>query len=98
MAKASLVCHSCGAAAEILDRVGRKDECDSCAADLHVCKNCSHYDTSSYNECRETSADRVVDKEHANFCDFFAPGGGSGESSASRDDMMAAAEALFKKG
>jgi hypothetical protein len=25
----------------------------------------------SYNECRETSADRVVDKEKENYCDYF---------------------------
>ena len=77
--------------------MGRKDECDSCRADLHVCKNCNHYDVSSYNECREPSADRVVEKESGNFCDFFSPmsdGAGLGES---RDAMLSAAEALFKK-
>ena len=90
-------CHNCNAKVEVLDRVGRKDECDHCKADLHVCKNCQHYDETSYNECRETSADRVVEKEASNFCDFFTPMGGEHDKGDSKADMMAAAEALFNK-
>jgi hypothetical protein len=50
------------------------------------------------NQCRESSADRVVDKERSNFCDWFKPrAGGGGTGAPSRDSMKAAAEALFKK-
>jgi len=64
----------------------------------HVCRNCIHHDRSYNNECRESQADRVVDKEHFNFCDYFSPkGGGTGDGTSSRDAMRAAAEALFKK-
>lgn len=50
---------------------GRGDGCPSCGSDVKVCLNCRFYDTSAYNECREPSAERVVDKAKANFCEFF---------------------------
>lgn len=76
--------------------VGRRDECLHCRADLHICKNCKHYDKNSYNECRETSADVVKEKERANFCDYFeAQSEGSVVDKAAQ--LKAAAEALFKK-
>jgi hypothetical protein len=39
----------------------------------------------------------VVDKERANFCDYFRPKAGIGGGTATRDAMKAAAEALFRK-
>jgi hypothetical protein len=62
-----------------------------------VCKNCIHHERLYNNECRETLADRVVDKEKANFCDYFSPKAEGGSGAASKDAMKAAAEALFKK-
>ncbi len=76
----------------------RQDTCEHCGRSTHACKNCEHYDTAFNNLCRETSADRVVEKESSNFCDFFKPstrGPGAGSKSAS--DMKSAADALFKK-
>jgi hypothetical protein len=49
------------------------------------------------NECRESQADRVVEKEKANFCDYFKPSGSSSGNAASRDSLKSAADALFKK-
>ncbi len=80
-----------------LGKIGFRDECDSCRSDLHVCKNCEFYDPKAYNECRETSADVVREKERANFCDFF---NGREAGAAVMDkaaQLKAAAEALFKK-
>lgn len=54
-----------------MDRVGRRDECSHCGADLHCCRNCEFYDPTSYNECREPVADRVKEKDRSNFCDWF---------------------------
>jgi hypothetical protein len=34
--------------------------------------NCTHYDPRAYNGCREPHAERVLDKDRSNFCDFFA--------------------------
>lgn len=76
---------------------GRQDTCRKCGRDTKVCKNCIFHDRTANNECRENQADRVVDKERSNFCDYFKPKSGSGSGAASRDAMKAAAEALFKK-
>jgi len=52
----------------------------------------------SNNSCRENQADRVVDKERSNFCDYFRPSDRAPATAASsRDAMKAAADALFKK-
>lgn len=87
-------CFSCGTENTVSERVGRRDECEKCMADLHVCKNCRFYDSSAYNECKETSADVVREKESSNFCDFFEPGGGTYQKSQ-KDELLAQAEALF---
>lgn len=58
---------------------------------------CTHYDAKAYNACREPAADRVVDKERANFCDFFTPFAGQHDMDAKADDARAKLEALFKK-
>ncbi|MBF0341324.1 MAG: hypothetical protein HQL95_10245 [Magnetococcales bacterium] len=39
--------------------------------DTRVCLNCRFHDPGSYNECRETVAERIVDKDKANFCEEF---------------------------
>lgn len=80
-----------------MDKVGFREECLSCRADVHCCKNCDFYDPKSYNECRETSADVVRDKDRANHCDFFRPNLQGKEKINQADAMKAAAEALFKK-
>lgn len=76
--------------------MGRRDECEKCSADLHVCKNCRFYDEASYNECKEPAADVVREKESSNFCDFFESGASRFEKSNSKD-LLAQAEALFGK-
>jgi hypothetical protein len=58
---------------------------------------CQFYDPKAYNECRESSADRIVDKEKANFCDYFKIGSGGNEADKARQDALAKAAALFKK-
>jgi|TARA_Y100000780_G_C13696111_1_gene423234 hypothetical protein len=40
-------------------------------------------------------ANRVLEKEKANFCDFFKLGGGS-NSGEEKQDLLDAANALFK--
>lgn len=96
MAATHVTCFNCGTQVPVLGTVGRREECHKCHADLHVCKNCQHYDKNAYNECREPSADVVLEKERSNFCDYFTPGAG-GSSQDKAKDLRAAAEALFKK-
>lgn len=77
--------------------VGRRDVCPSCMTDIRCCKMCQYYDIKAYNDCRETSADRIVDKEKANFCDYFKIGSSEVDPDQSRKDALAKAAALFKK-
>ncbi len=76
-----MICHFCQTdLSQILPERGaipRYASCPKCHRDVKVCLNCRHFDRASYNECRETSAPRVTDKEKANHCDFFQPGSGN---------------------
>jgi hypothetical protein len=65
------LCHKCKNEINIPKTVGRKDACPLCQADLRCCLNCSHYNPSYYNQCIESQAERVLDKDRANFCDYF---------------------------
>lgn len=92
-----IVCFSCKKINSYSGPIGFRDECLHCRSDSHVCKNCEFYDAKAYNECRETSADVVREKDRANFCDFFTPR----QRGLGADDQKAklemAADALFKK-
>ncbi|MCP5039410.1 MAG: hypothetical protein GY944_00185 [bacterium] len=91
-------CFVCNARAELTSdrRVGFRDSCDQCGADLHICSNCAFHDPAAYNDCRETSAERVTDSERANHCDWFSPSDEEGGEST-RTDSLAGLDALFKK-
>ncbi len=92
-----LTCYKCEKELSLSSesKIGRQEECPHCYASLHCCKMCFFYDQSSYNECKEPMANRVLDKEKANFCDFFKLGNG-GNGGESKDTLMDAANALFK--
>ncbi|HEY2526194.1 MAG TPA: hypothetical protein VGI29_14120 [Candidatus Binataceae bacterium] len=97
-------CWNCGHRIETAERVGFHAHCERCDRPLHVCHNCSLYDASYNNQCRETMAERVVDKERSNFCEYFAPAaaGGAGKRNAAAPrppgrDARAELDALFKK-
>ena len=89
-------CWHCGNDLGPLD-YGRADTCSKCGKDTRVCKNCEFFDPAVNNQCHETQADRVVEKERSNFCDYFKPSTRGGSGAASRDSLKSAAEALFKK-
>ncbi len=58
---------------------------------------CRFFDQKAYNQCREPSAERIIDKEKANFCDYFSLGDSVGAEISEKDKFLSAAEALFKK-
>lgn len=45
--------------------------CASCAADLHTCTNCRHFDSSAPLECRQPLSQRVAAKAKRNDCELF---------------------------
>ncbi|MCB1670856.1 MAG: hypothetical protein R3F41_20190 [Gammaproteobacteria bacterium] len=69
-----LHCWKCGALLpEMRFPYSRYEECSTCKADLHVCRLCREYDPAIANACREERAEFVLDKEKANFCDYYRP-------------------------
>ena len=93
-------CFACNARVELAagERIGFRDTCSSCEADLHVCRNCAHHDASAYNECRESNAEWVSDRERGNRCDYFVLGDHAGdEVAASAAAARSPLDALFKK-
>jgi len=93
-----LVCWQCGESLRGVPRpIRRLTRCPTCRADLHVCRLCRHYDPRVLGECRHDRADRVVDKESANFCTYFRPRPGAHESSpdTAADAARGELEALF---
>ena len=90
-------CWYCGAGLTAAE-YGRQETCQKCRRDTKVCKNCEFYDLKSNNQCHEPQADRQVEKERSNFCDYFKPRLGSkGVGGPTVDAAKAAAEALFKQ-
>ncbi len=92
-------CHKCQKELPYKDDtpIGRSDRCPYCNADLRVCLACKFFDKSSYNECKEPVAERVVEKEKANFCDYYKYGLSSNLKSLTKEEILAKANALFKK-
>ncbi len=93
------LCHACQRELALKDKPGRKDCCPYCEAELHCCLNCRFYVPGMHNDCQETQAERVPDKERANFCDYFVfkdsqrVQGQDNEGNKARDQF----EALFGK-
>ena len=91
-------CHHCRNELKIDSKVPFRSECPHCRFALHCCLNCRFYAPGKHNDCAEPGADRVVDKDRANFCEYFAikdlPGP---PSMPGKDKARDAAEALFKK-
>jgi protein-tyrosine-phosphatase len=56
---------------------------------------CQFFDKAAYNECREPMANRILEKETANFCDYFKVGG-AGKAGNDKDQLVDAANSLFK--
>ena len=94
------LCFSCGAKRDAFDKPGRAETCPVCNADLHCCCNCEFSDPGTYNDCRETQAERVLEKDRSNFCDYFAFRQGAGSrpgSGAFSGVKRNPLDALFKK-
>jgi len=63
-------CPKCGEEWEIKGPIGFREECPECAAFLHTCANCVHYEAGVHG-CRIPTTDAVHDRESVNFCEEF---------------------------
>jgi hypothetical protein len=77
-------------------KVVRTEVCDSCRSDLHACRSCIFYSESAYNRCSEPQAERVVDKDRSNFCDFFRFREGKGGKGSGSSETLKKLDDLFK--
>ncbi|MBN1283513.1 MAG: hypothetical protein JXA24_07075 [Proteobacteria bacterium] len=91
-------CSFCGREVELIYRkVGRQDTCPHCGRDLHACLQCRFYDRSFHNQCRESQAAMVGDKERSNFCEFFEFGRDAQAERAKQEESRKRLEGLFRK-
>ena len=93
-------CWKCGTTIDLTprSRVSRNDSCQHCHSDLHACKNCRFHDPTVHNQCRETQAEWVSDRERANFCDYFSPSATTAGASpgAAAQNAKSAFDRLFE--
>ena len=50
-----------------------KGPCPKCAAPLHCCKQCAHFEPSTRFQCRKPIAVRIAAKDQPNECELFSP-------------------------
>ena len=93
------ICHACGKEFPREIKVGRKDTCNACGADLRCCLNCTFHDRSAPKQCKEPVAELVKEKTKATFCDYFTAADNRPAAAAGSqiDDARKALDSLFKK-
>ncbi len=93
-----LLCWNCGTNLDDTPRpISRHATCPECFNELHCCRLCRHYDPKRTMQCFEDRADPPLQKENANFCDFYSPRFGAYEGSTTTKSEGARKEldALF---
>jgi predicted RNA-binding Zn-ribbon protein involved in translation (DUF1610 family) len=63
-------CGACGIVLPIA--TASLEQCPSCRAAIHACRQCTHFDTSRRFECTQTIPERVADKHVRNDCALFS--------------------------
>ena len=88
-----------GCAALLPTGIDPQGKCPRCGFELHSCKQCAYFDTSSRFECTRPIPQRIAKKDAKNDCSFYAPRlTVERETSTSRPlDARSAFENLFKK-
>ena len=96
-------CPNCGRNVAASGAVSSETRCPHCAAYLHACRACRHFDTSARWECRAPITAVVTDKSGPNTCPSFAARivldttGKRTGSSGSSNDPKAQFDSLFKR-
>ena len=94
----SLACYKCNSTLNLsnTDNIPRSEECPSCYSNIRCCMMCEFYDKNFYNECKEPSAERHLEKEKANFCDYYKLNL-SAQYESQKSVALSMADSLFKK-
>ncbi len=90
----------CGSCAALLPPdIDFTGKCPRCGFELHSCKQCAYFDTSSRYECTQPISARLPKKDSRNQCSFYSPRTTvERETSSSRPlDARQAFENLFRK-
>jgi len=99
--KQRIVCWRCGTAlgSEQLP-VTRLEQCHHCHAELHVCRMCRSWNPRYTSKCSHDHAEPPLERERANFCQYFRPAAGANHGGGMPADAGARAdlEALFGDG
>jgi hypothetical protein len=103
-ATAVVRCFNCGHQTSPAEPIGLDSVCAKCGEDLHICRNCLHFDPLARWECRQTLPAPVRTKNTRNACELFTPqtvldatGKRASKPEGGPADPRAAFEALFKK-
>lgn len=96
-------CPNCGRSVVAFGTVRFESQCPHCAAPLHACRACRHFDTGARWECRAPVTAPVAEKSKANTCTLFearlvldATGKRAGVPGSS-NDPKSQFESLFKR-
>jgi hypothetical protein len=102
-ATAVVRCFNCGHQTSPAEEITRDSVCEKCGEDLHICRNCIHFDPGAHWECRKEIPAPVRSKTTRNQCELFTPQtvldatGRRASGPAAAPDARAAFDALFKK-
>ena len=62
-------CSQCGTSLQ--EQIDLTSKCPKCSFELHSCKQCTHFDTSSRFDCTELITERIFPKDKANKCALY---------------------------
>jgi predicted RNA-binding Zn-ribbon protein involved in translation (DUF1610 family) len=63
-------CSQCGT--QLQEQNDPAATCPKCGFELHSCKQCTHFDTSSRFDCTEPITQRIFPKDKRNECTFYS--------------------------
>jgi hypothetical protein len=94
-------CWRCGTAVKSSQLpLTRLEQCLHCHADLYVCRLCRSWNPRYTSKCSHDHAEPPLDRERANFCQYFRPAAGAfrNASAPPGETARAGLEALFGAG
>jgi len=64
-------CYNCSTT--LPEGVNFAGACPKCECDLHCCKQCAYFESSTRFQCRKSIPERIPTKDKANDCELFSP-------------------------